>query len=152
MTLLLLRHAHAGDRGQWQGDDGRRPLSERGHQQAAAIAELYAGRDLDRILSSPLTRCVQTVEPLSAARGIAIEEVGDLAEGASLDTVGRLLRGLADADAVLCTHGDVLELVVTDLSHRGVAFEDPPRWAKASTWVIDDGRDPSHAAYLPPPV
>lgn len=152
MTLLFLRHAHAGDRTQWQGDDRRRPLSDRGREQATAVVSLYTDRDVDRILTSPSTRCVQTVEPLAAARGIAIEEVDELAEGTPPDTVGRLLRDLAGTDAVLCTHGDVIELVMTDLTHRGVVVDDPPRWAKASTWVIDDGREPTHAAYLPPPV
>lgn len=152
MTLLLLRHAHAGDRAQWHGDDRQRPLSEQGRDQATALVARYTDRDLARILTSPLTRCVQTVESLAATRGIAIEEVDELAEGAPVDTVTRLLRDLAATDAVLCTHGDVIELVLTDLAHRGVAFDDPRQWPKASTWVIDDGREPARAAYLPPPA
>lgn len=151
MTLLLLRHAHAGDRTHGQGDDRRRGLSARGRRQASAVVGRYADRPLDRILTSPLTRCIQTVEPLAAARGLPIEEVDELAEGTPLDPVDRLLRDLGTTDALLCTHGDVIELVVTDLAHRGVRFADPRRWPKASTWVVDDGRQPAQAAYLPPP-
>lgn len=151
MTLLFLRHAHAGDRGQWQGNDRRRPLSARGRRQANAIVGQYEDRPLDRILASPATRCVQTAEPLAAARGLLIEEVDELAEGTPLDTVDRLLRDLAATNALLCTHGDVIELVLTALAQRGVSFVDPRRWPKASTWVVDDGRQPAHATYLPPP-
>ena len=152
MTILLLRHAHAGVRGDWIGDDAIRPLSERGWQQASGVVEQYADRPIDRILTSPLTRCVQTVEPLADARGLPIEEEDAIAEGAPLAAVNRLLRDLDGTNAVLCSHGDVIEMLMTDLHHRGVVFADPLRWQKGSTWVLDGGAEPSTAAYLPPPA
>jgi broad specificity phosphatase PhoE len=150
MTILVLRHAHAGVRGEWTGNDAIRPLSERGWQQANGVVEQYATRPIERILTSPLTRCVQTVEPLADARGLPIEEEDAIAEGASLDAVNRLLGQLDGANAVLCSHGDVIEMLMTDLHHRGVAFTDPLRWQKGSTWVLEGGAELVTAAYLPP--
>lgn len=147
MTILLLRHAHAGDRRQWDGPDGHRPLSDRGHDQARRIVDLYREHPIEQILSSPLTRCRQTVEPLAAARGLPIEEVDALAEGAALESVRSLLRRLGGTSAVLCSHGDVIGMLLTDLHHRGV-LRGELEWKKASTWMLDHGADVTVATPL----
>lgn len=152
MTILLLRHAHAGDRSRWDGDDRIRPLSDRGHQQASALVDTFAPYPVERIVSSPLRRCVQTVEPLAHARGVDVEEDDALAEGASLDRVQRLLRDVADLPTVLCSHGDVIAAVVTDLYHREVVGTERLRWSKGSTWVLEGAPDIARAAYVPPPA
>ena len=54
MTVLLLRHAWAGERDEWSGDDMLRPLDERGRLQALALREL-SQRPIGRIVSSPYT-------------------------------------------------------------------------------------------------
>jgi phosphohistidine phosphatase SixA len=46
VTIFLVRHAHAGKRSEWEGDDAARPLSERGAAQTAAITALLADRRL----------------------------------------------------------------------------------------------------------
>lgn len=159
MTLLLLRHADAGARGDWQGDDRDRPLNASGRAQAEAIVGLYAAQPIERILTSPYARCVQTVEPLAAARGLDVEVEEDLAEGTPPDLVWRLLRRLGGTHAVLCTHGDIVESVVTSVASQGGAPDGQLSWHKASTWIVDlgDGRaryvpdPPATASYLPPP-
>ena len=40
MTVYLVRHAKAGERGVWDGDDQLRPLSGRGHLQARGLLEV----------------------------------------------------------------------------------------------------------------
>ena len=154
MTILLLRHAHAGDRSRWEGDDRARPLTERGVNQAQGLVSTYDGRAIDRILTSPWTRCVQTVEPLAAALHLDVEVEDALGEGTPLDVAQRLLRRPRDATTVMCTHGDVLAALLTDLAHRGVARADGLRWQKGSTWVLEPGEGGAiaHAAYLPPPA
>jgi 8-oxo-dGTP diphosphatase len=107
MTVVLLRHASAGDRDDWAGDDRLRPLDERGRRQAQRLAEELRGAG--RVISSPYLRCVQTVEPL----GRPVETDDRLAEGASLEGVQSLLEEVDDA--VLCTHGDVCELLGYEL-------------------------------------
>ena len=39
MEIHLVRHAHAGNRSAWRGDDRVRPLSAKGRAQADAIAD-----------------------------------------------------------------------------------------------------------------
>jgi 8-oxo-dGTP diphosphatase len=68
--LLLVRHAWAGDRTEWKGDDRLRPLDERGLRQAQDLVAALERFTIDVILTSPYARCVQTVEPLAAVRGL----------------------------------------------------------------------------------
>jgi probable phosphoglycerate mutase len=49
------------------------PLSPLGQAQAQALAGALAGRGIERIISSPLSRCVQTAVPLSILTGVPIE-------------------------------------------------------------------------------
>jgi 8-oxo-dGTP diphosphatase len=106
VSVILLRHASAGDRAAWTGDDRLRPLDGRGRAQAIALRDTLRGLGVEHVLSSPYVRCMQTVAPLE------LEIVPDerLAEGAPVAQTLELLRGL-DA-AVACTHGDVIEAVL----------------------------------------
>jgi 8-oxo-(d)GTP phosphatase len=106
--LLVVRHAAAGDRDEWAGDDARRPLDERGRRQAEALVQHLAPFEVERIVSSPFDRCVQTVEPLAAARGLAVEAVDELAEGRGSEQVRSFLLGLRGSATVVCGHGPEL--------------------------------------------
>jgi 8-oxo-(d)GTP phosphatase len=106
--LLVVRHASAGDRDEWDGDDARRPLDKRGRKQAEALIDRLTGFEVDRILSSPMDRCVQTVEPLAGARGLEVETIDELAEGAGAERARVVMHGLAGEGAVVCGHGPEL--------------------------------------------
>jgi len=139
VPLLVVRHARAGKRREWQRDDRLRPLDEKGRRQAAGLPGLLTRFEIARIASSPYLRCTQTVEPLGEQRGLPIDERRELEEGASLAETLALLRELGD-DAVLCTHGDVLVNLFGEAGQKG------------STRVAelrDGGR--AVVEYLPPP-
>jgi phosphohistidine phosphatase SixA len=124
MKLLLVRHASAGDRDEWRGDDDLRPLDDRGHRQAEGLVDLLRPYAPERVVSSPSLRCRQTVEPLALALGLDVEDREELTEGSSLDEVVRLAAALADGVAAFCTHGDVVAEVVGRESKKG------------STWIL----------------
>jgi phosphohistidine phosphatase SixA len=108
VPLLVVRHARAGKRKEWQGDDRLRPLDERGRRQADGLPALLERYAVDRIVSSGYVRCIETVEPIAQHRALAIELRSELEEGASRESSLALLEDLGDG-TVLCTHGDVLE-------------------------------------------
>ena len=138
MPLYLVRHAKAGDREGWQGDDRLRPLSTPGRRQAEALVDVFKDLPVDHIVSSPYLRCVQTVEALAAQRGLAIETTDALAEGAGIRPIFELMQRFRDQPAVLCTHGDVVQEFVEYLAAEGVIRpRDADKLAKGSTWVID---------------
>jgi phosphohistidine phosphatase SixA len=115
MSVVLLRHASAGDREQWEGDDRLRPLDRKGRKQAEKLRERLLAAGVTRVLSSPYVRCVQTVEPL----GLEIELDDRLAEGAPRAATLALLAELEAA--VACTHGDVIENVLGRPLKKGAA-------------------------------
>ena len=152
-SVYLVRHAHAGDRQAWSGPDERRPLSEKGWRQARGLVDLLASERIDRNVSSPALRCVQTVEPLAEARHLPVEEDARLLEGHDLrDTVSWLEGEVALRSLVACTHGDIVPGVLTAVEAAGVSLPAERRWAKASTWVLEfeDGHW-TRARYIPPP-
>jgi 8-oxo-dGTP diphosphatase len=154
VTLYLVRHAKAGDRDSWADDDFSRPLSGRGQRQAQLLVDLLAGAKIDRILSSPYVRCMQTVVPIAGARGLSVEPVDGLAEGASLEDASELVRKHALAGAVMCMHGDVMPMLLEYFEATGVEMCDELRWPKGCTWVVDTDStgEVVRARYLPPPV
>ncbi len=109
MKFVLVRHARAGERETWIGDDRLRPLDERGRRQAAGLVGPLTARGLDRLVSSPYVRCTETLAPLATMLGLAVEEREELAEGATAEEVRALLTELNGSTPALCTHGDVVE-------------------------------------------
>jgi broad specificity phosphatase PhoE len=150
VTIYIVRHAKAGSRREWPGDDDLRPLSPAGHMQAESIASALLDRSVTRIVSSPYVRCRQTVDPLGQQLRLPVELSDALAEGATVTDTMRLIEKMMDETAVLCTHGDVVGNVLDHLEHLGVALPHH-RLEKGSSWVFDtrDG-EISGATYLPP--
>ena len=122
MTSVLLRHASAGHRTDWEHDDTGRPLDARGRRQSADLVEILRPFGVSRVVSSPYVRCVETVEPLAAALGLQVEEDDRLEEGAGAAAAGLL----NESGVVCCTHGDVVEELLGRGLKKGaaVALED----------------------------
>ena len=149
--LYLVRHAKAGERSEFAGDDELRPLNKAGQRQAAALARKLVKRDVTVLVSSPFVRCVQTLEPLAHLLREPVHTDERLAEGSSFPSVMELFASLPDG-AVLCSHGDVIPDVMDALVRRGCEINSEAEWRKASTWVLrrDDGVFTSARAWPPP--
>jgi 8-oxo-dGTP diphosphatase len=119
--LVLVRHASAGRREEWGGSDRLRPLDDRGRHQAEDLVAALAGYPVERILSSPYVRCIQTVMPLAAQRGIDVEERLELGEGASRESAQGLIDEVEGPGLVVCTHGDVVDELLGDGMKKGEA-------------------------------
>ena len=118
-SILLIRHAKAGSRSTWDGDDdSQRPLTPKGQRQAEALAARWHDR-VTAVQSSPFLRCVETITPLAARVGVEIEVLPMLAEGGYWPSVLEHLEATT-ASVAVCTHGDVLGDVVRALERRSV--------------------------------
>jgi ADP-ribose pyrophosphatase YjhB (NUDIX family) len=118
--LLLVRHASAGHRETWSGDDRERPLDERGRLQADGLPRVFSGHRIGRVVSSPYVRCLQTVEPLTASRGLQVDARAELAEGAGAEAV--VAVAAETGSGVLCLHGDALEDVLGRTPRKGATI------------------------------
>ncbi len=153
MLLLVVRHAHAGAKDRWSGDDRLRPLSDRGREEAVALVDLLTPYEPARIVSSPFVRCLETIGPLAAHTGLSIEESDALGPQADRDAA-RLVRAMASGDltVVVCTHGETIEALQRRLGRPGkLAFGPGGAHEKGSVWLLraSGGRLRS-ATYLPP--
>jgi 8-oxo-dGTP diphosphatase len=152
VTTYLIRHAKAGSRRDWPGDDDLRPLSPAGHHQAECVAEMLADVGLQQAISSPYVRCRQSLDPLAQRLRLPLELSDALAEGAPLSDTLRLLEKVAGVTAALCTHGDIVGNVIEHLRKTGVPLDDD-RLEKGSIWVLET-RDSEIVSghYIPPPA
>src|SRR6516165_4935647 len=107
MSVVVVRHAHVGDRRQWSDDDRLRPLSALGRRQAQGLIKSLGAHSPQRMLSRPYPRCLQTLIPWAQWLGARVELVGELAEGSGPQALA-LIRSLAADKAAVCTHGDMI--------------------------------------------
>ncbi len=94
-TLFLIRHGLTEQTGTTLY--GRTPgisLDHRGLAQARDLVDRFAGVKLTGVYSSPLERCVQTVEPLAAAQRLSVVERPGLIEMDAGSWTGKSLARL----------------------------------------------------------
>jgi 8-oxo-(d)GTP phosphatase len=121
--LIVLRHAKASPRGSWKGPDPERPLDSRGKQRAAALAPILAAYGIRRLVTSPSTRCLDTLKPYAAQHRIALRtKTGLSEEGFEQDAskaahhVERMLQ--RGAPTAVCGHGPVLPTMLDVLAEQ----------------------------------
>jgi phosphohistidine phosphatase SixA/8-oxo-dGTP pyrophosphatase MutT (NUDIX family) len=135
--LYLVRHGNAGVRSTWKGPDKKRPLTEKGRQQAVNIAELLARHPVSELRSSPALRCVQTLEPFATTIQSEISTTKKLKENVELDTIYDFIGTLPPGALALGAHKDWIARLIEDLDRRRVHLRGARRWPKASIWVLD---------------
>jgi probable phosphomutase (TIGR03848 family) len=129
MTVILLRHGESTSNTA-RTLAGRSPgveLTERGREQAAAVAERLAPLPIAALVRSPLLRCEQTLVPLAEKIGVVPVAEDRLAEVDYGDWTGRTLAELLseplwsvvqrNASAAVFPGGEGL----ADVQHRAVA-------------------------------
>ena len=149
--LLVVRHADAGDKGSWDGPDVGRPLSPAGCRQAEGLVVRLEDFPVDRILCSPTVRCHQTVQPLASNRLLGIEGVAALGVDAAPAEVLALFWDRRLRNAVLCTHGETIGQLLSQLAADGLVTAAPLQWPKGSTWLLQRTAPPQvRGRYLAP--
>ena len=150
-AIYLVRHAKAGSRSAWMGDDSTRPLVDEGFAQAKVIATRLAPLHPVRLVASPYLRCRQTLEPLAEMTSLMVEPVEALREGTDTDTALNFLASLADG-SVACSHGDVIPAVLKRLEWHGLEIVDWPDTRKGSVCRLERREGTFvRASFSPPP-
>ncbi|MFC9557697.1 SixA phosphatase family protein [Rhodococcus sp. NPDC056960] len=136
--FILLRHAHAGDKKNWDGPDADRPLSMLGDQQAQGLVEALTGIEVAVLFSSPTTRCRQSLLPLADERGLSVEDHPLLGPDASPEELFAVLHAPGADRTVFCTHGEVLNALAEFARTRGTPGVPPSgATAKGGAWFVD---------------
>jgi phosphohistidine phosphatase SixA len=152
VTLLLVRHADAGDKRRWRTDDRQRPLTVLGRRQAVGLLAALDKFVIQRILCSPLLRCRQTVMPVARQRGLTVELTEALAPDATVWQLEDLLGDGKNEDTLYCTHGEDLQTLFSHWSaENAIDLPGYALWEKGGTWVLSGEPDARPTArYLPP--
>ena len=78
--ILLLRHAETADPSRFHGSESNIGLGERGQRQALAVARYLANEKPDAIVTSAMSRAIDTAKPIAEACGIEYLVEADLHE------------------------------------------------------------------------
>jgi len=116
-ACILLRHAPAGRKSAWTGDDLLRPLDGRGLADAEALVGVLACYAPQHVISSAAERCLGTVRPYAEWIGAAISVEpaftvrghGDRSEAAR-ERISRLIS--EPAPMVVCAHRENLPVLL----------------------------------------
>lgn len=118
--IILLRHAKALKRTEWDGDDGDRPLEHRGQLQAKRLLPIYLPYGISEVHTSDALRCIETIDLMTRLIDKTAIFSADLSEygyakdkEAPLDYVQDLMdRGIS---AIVCSHNPIIPKVVKKL-------------------------------------
>lgn len=153
MTVYLVRHGSAGTRDDLDPHDDDRALDSTGWVQAEKLAEWLRHAGVERILTSPYRRCVESVTPLASLTGLPLERHTELGERSDVEDSWRLLAAVADGVTVLCSHGDVIPDLIRRAQSRGMHVPGKSGCAKGSVWTLEhwDGERFATGIYTPIP-
>jgi 8-oxo-(d)GTP phosphatase len=119
--LTLVRHASAGHKADWPGDDLSRPLDPQGERDARSLSSLLRCFGVSRVISAPAERCLATVRPYAVAIGasIEVESAFDVpgpdgpvrGAGAAAEKAAAALAA-ANEPVVICAHRENLPVLL----------------------------------------
>lgn len=144
-TVLVVRHATAGSKSRYRGDDRMRPLDKHGRAQAESLVGQLLAFGADRLYAADRTRCEQTIAPLAEELGQPVHPEPTLTEEAYAEDKKparlRVLEIAAEAGAaehtpVICSQGKVIPDLIEWWCERDGVRPDKSRNRKGSTWVL----------------
>jgi 8-oxo-(d)GTP phosphatase len=140
-TVLVVRHATAGSKSRFSGDDTQRPLDKKGRAQAEALVGQLLAFGATDVYAADRLRCHQTVQPLAEELGADICDEPSLSEEAYADNPKRarhrvLEIAAQDGTPAICTQGKVIPDLIGWWCDRDGVRPDRSRNRKGSTWVL----------------
>jgi len=140
-TLIILRHAKALERGDWDEPDSQRTLNEVGFDQAQLLIKHLEPFAIDEVYTSDYTRCMQTVTPLAHTRGLSITAVPSLNEQIFEEDPSRAVA-FANAlqqdekNIVICSHNPVIPTMLRGILNTKLKNKDLIKLEPGDAWIV----------------
>lgn len=157
-TVLIVRHATAGRKARYHGDDRKRPLDRKGRAQAKSLVPQLMAFGATELYAADRTRCVQTIEPLALKMGAPITVEPALTEEAYAENPEAAHKRVLEIAALggtpaICSQGRVIPYLIDWWCSRDGVKPDKSRNRKGSTWVLtlSEGRIIA-ADHMPSPL
>lgn len=121
IPIVVLRHARATSRNDWDGPDATRPLTERGRKQAHGIVEALRAFGIKKVVSSDAARCLETVQSFANQTGTKVtkskklsQDAWDAGEADIRSLISKRVR--AGVPVALCSHRPLLGTIVEEVA------------------------------------
>jgi 8-oxo-dGTP diphosphatase len=140
-TLIIVRHTKALERGDWDDDDSKRTLDERGLTQSEQLIQHLEPFGIDEIYTSDYIRCVQTVTPLAQSRGLKITEIPNLNE-ANFEFDPERAISFANAvkqdekNILICSHNPVIPTMLRGILNTKLKNKDLIKLEPGDAWIV----------------
>ena len=127
-ALMVLRHATATPRLDWNGEEAKRPLLPLGSLEAKKLVPLISAFGPKKVITSPWARCLETVTPYARKSGRTVIKRAQLTERANAKKPNRTLDVVLDLvgsakTGLICSHRPALPSVLNPLSKMAVSKE-----------------------------
>jgi 8-oxo-dGTP diphosphatase len=136
--LVLLRHAKAVKRSDWNDYDLDRPLNGLGVEQSQKLIKQLEPFGIQGIYSSDATRCFSTVEPVSLAIDVKVNVTKDLNEEtfekdpkASVEYVRQVMK--FDGNQLISGHNPIIPHVLSKIARVEYSSDD---LSPADAWIV----------------
>ena len=140
-ALVMLRHAKALERTEWQGEDEDRPLQLVGQLQAKRMHSLYQVFGLEEIHTSDAVRCLDTVAQMAKVLELTPVITNAVSEYTykkhkekAIEYAKELIK--KNKQIVLCSHNPVLPRMMEKLTKK-IDFDYPDnKLMPGDAWVL----------------
>jgi 8-oxo-dGTP diphosphatase len=140
-AMIMLRHAKALERTEWQGEDEDRPLQLVGQLQAKRMHSLYQVFGVDEIHTSDAVRCLDTVAQMAKTLQLTPIITNAVSEYTykknkekSIDYAKDLIK--KNKQVILCSHNPVLPRMMEKLTKK-IDFDYPDnKLLPGEAWVL----------------
>ncbi|MCI1984588.1 MAG: NUDIX hydrolase [Bifidobacteriaceae bacterium] len=125
-TVIIVRHGKAESRKRWSGTEALRPLTPLGAGASFALSRELACFGIADLVTSPWTRCAQTLIPYAASCQLDMTEIDDLTEDtvaadpdattAAIREIFRRALSAPSEPVAVCTHRPVFEKIFPQIA------------------------------------
>lgn len=137
-TIILLRHAKAVKRSEWNDYDLDRPLNNDGVAQSLKLVSQLAPFNIQGIYSSDATRCFATVEPFAESTGNRVttttslnEESFDKSSKTSVEYVKQVMK--FDGNQLISGHNPIIPHILSKIARIEYSSDE---LSPADAWIV----------------
>jgi phosphohistidine phosphatase SixA/8-oxo-dGTP pyrophosphatase MutT (NUDIX family) len=157
-VLILLRHAKAVAREEWQNEDLDRPLATFGEQQSKRLISALIPYSIKEIHSSSAVRCYETINPLARALSLDYFFTDSLTEfvfernpSRTLKYIDRLLEN--EHTTLICGHNPILPKYLAEKYSRQGFEVSEAALKPGEAWILHHiGKEVIAVDHLPAPI
>lgn len=125
-ALIIIRHAKATPRSEWKGSEAKRPLLPEGKAQAKRLVSILNAYSPKLLVTSPWSRCDQTIEPFAKFYKRKIIYRSQLTELSSVLSPRKTISAVeslfeSTKSALICSHRPALPTITKTLANRATS-------------------------------